>query len=346
MRFWLPLLCLLLATHPAQAGKADRLAGEARKLAESVDEIWQALLDDHEEVSDEDLQKLIDVSGKAADLYGEVLELEDRAGIDDRIVRLSRRIQAALQLRAQRAAAAGGEVDPTAPPEQAGPTAAGTAPKPPGSGVSERDRQRQERGTRTQKLPPTTAEAFAKVPVPEETRRQQLRHESDLRKFILNYAAARRLGTLVTRCTNCNGSGRIGLGKRGRDGKAIYLACRQCYGEGAHLNSHAARKAFWLSKSPYYRAKEINRARFEEKLKKWGRKPTSIREFLRKVKLESVEYHGLWAMASYTEYVRKVHPRKKKLTREVNAYFIRIGRRWFFFDARADREFLEAHTPH
>ena len=48
---------------------------------------------------------------------------------------------------------------------------------------------------------------------------------------------------------------------------------------------------------------------------------------------------------SYTEHVRKVYPRKKNVTREVNAYFIRIGRRWFFFDRRADREFLKVHAP-
>ena len=83
---------------------------------------------------------------------------------------------------------------------------------------------------------------------------------------------------------------------------------------------------------------------FEEKLKKWGRRPSSIREFLRKVKLDSVEYYGLWAKVSYTEHVRKVYPRKKNITREVNAYFIRIGRRWFFFDRRADRDFLKVNA--
>ena len=128
-------------------------------------------------------------------------------------------------------------------------------------------------------------------------------------------------------------------------GGQIYQACRQCYGEGWHLNSHAARKAFWLSKSPYYRAVEINRAKFKEKLEKWGRRPSSIREFMRKVKLDSVEYYGLWAKVSYTEYVRRVYPSKKNVTREVNAYFIRIGRSWFFFDRRADREFLEVNAP-
>ncbi|MFQ5844264.1 MAG: hypothetical protein ACE5JG_04670 [Planctomycetota bacterium] len=268
-------------------------------------------------------------------MYAQSLELEYRPDVNDRIVRLDRRMRVARQLQQQRAAGegesgdAGGDPSPAPAPAR---TAGGRKPfREPGAG-----------GGGEAAEPPDVDVLLAALPVPQETRSQRLRNEKGLRSFLREYGVSRRIGTLVVRCAACNGHGKRSSGKLDKRGRILKVACDQCYGTGAHLDTHVARKAFWLSKSPYYRANERNRKRFEARLEKWRHNPKAIREFLRQVRVHSVEYHGLWARAAYTEVVRRVRPSSRTFDRRVEAVFIRIGRNWHFFDPKYDRGFLTA----
>jgi hypothetical protein len=128
---------------------------------------------------------------------------------------------------------------------------------------------------------------------------------------------------------------------RGKDKlqQPIFATCGRCNGAGGSLNDRAARKALWLSKSPMYRADGTNLLDFEGKVAALKQDPRKIPEFIRSVRILSVDYHGLWALAKYAEKGYDNESRRE-FNRNVSAMLLRIGRNWYFFDDKTDADFL------
>ena len=58
-------------------------------------------------------------------------------------------------------------------------------------------------------------------------------------------------------------------------------------------------------------------------------------EFLKSLRIVSIDYHGLWATAECHEK-GYVPANKRAFQRKVKRMFVRFGRRWFLFDENTD----------
>ncbi|MGH7162443.1 MAG: hypothetical protein ACREID_03080, partial [Planctomycetota bacterium] len=192
--------------------------------------------------------------------------------------------------------------------------------------------------------PPEPAQApAAAAPLEwEETPAERSRAIQALRTFLMNhYFASRKTTSLLTRCVVCEGTGRKKTPQLDKSRRVVTVPCTSCHETGYHLDASIARRAFWLVKSPLYRGLETNRADFDARLAEWREDPRTVPEFLKSLKIDAIDYHGAWAVATYTE---KGHgsDARKGFTRKVDAKLVRVGKRWFFADPEADACFFEA----
>ena len=94
--------------------------------------------------------------------------------------------------------------------------------------------------------------------------------------------------------------------------------------------------------SPLHRAVEANKAAFEEKLQTWRDDPRKLGEFLKKLSIVKIEYHGLWADVEYKVRGSIVAPdgRQHGFRREATKRFVRLGKRWYVYDEATDAAFF------
>jgi hypothetical protein len=104
-----------------------------------------------------------------------------------------------------------------------------------------------------------------------------------------------------------------------------------CEGRGTFLEVDQARKAFWDNRTPHARAQPEVRAWWSGLETKWAQDPLKA-PFLRRLAIESVDYHGLWADVTWWESYQKSGKEKTTVTRRL----IRIGRRWYWFTKGVD----------
>jgi hypothetical protein len=310
--------------------RARALAVEAQRFAESMDAVWRRFVGEPVSVSDEELTRVKEAYERAINLYVEALEIEENGAIVKAQSILGRR-SARIWMEQSARARAKAPPPPSAskPPEPPAPDPA--PPKEPGppapdASIPPPEKTPPDGGTRPR------GSAIDALPKIVETRESRRLGEQSLRDFILAHGAARRLESLVTRCSVCNGRGKL------VDRRHVY-DCQKCLTTGAHLNVRPARRAFWLCHSPGYRADEANRQNFEERLREWRRDPRKLPEFVKSVRIVRYDYHGLWARAEYVE--KGLAPATKQpFERVAKAMFFRMGKSWYFFDERYDEAFL------
>jgi hypothetical protein len=114
------------------------------------------------------------------------------------------------------------------------------------------------------------------------------------------------------------------------------VTCGSCDGAGARLKEAVARKGFWLVQSPQFRADPERLATFVADLDAWRADPGAIPEFLKSLRIVSIDYHGLWATVRCEEKGH-VPATKRAFKRVVTHTLVRFGRRWFFFDESTDK---------
>jgi hypothetical protein len=158
------------------------------------------------------------------------------------------------------------------------------------------------------------------LPTIEETKDRRTAGIQSARNFVMTYFANRKYKSMIGFC-----------------GKATCNACRSGVG---HLNIHAARKAYWLSWSPLYRANAEQRAKWQATYREWRIDPRKLPEVLTKLTITKVDYKGLWADIEWEQW--GVTNDAKKTHEKVQRRLVRAGNRWFFFHEELDRDFFAA----
>jgi len=330
------LLALLSATAIARDKKAEKLASKAIKLAKEYKNEWRRFVLERNAYPDADLAKLIEAYEKSVDLFQASLEIEEFGGINGQIVVLARRLAKARFAQVLRKAAR----NPRPPPKPKPKEPRETPPTKPGEPApTPKPKPRPAPPPPPEPAPPR-ASGPEGWPVFAEDKRAARRGKQSLRNFVMNYYFANRKFTaLVSRCTRCNGNGKLPSGQLDNRRRIIYVKCARCRESGAHLNINPVRKGYWLVMSPLYRAKADNKVAFNRMREKWHDNPGSIPEFYKRVSLVSVEYNGQWARAKLKEKV-SLTGTKRTQTRTVEHIFLRIGKRWFLYDKEADADFF------
>jgi hypothetical protein len=344
MRIVLTVLALILLCSASRARntKAAKLAAKAAKLADSAEEAWKRFVLERDSFTDEDLEGSIDTYESAVDYYHQSLEVEDQVGLNGAIVLITRRLSKLRFEQMQRQMRKKAEERRKNPP-------------PPREEKPREGEPPEEKPRRPVKPPPRREPREEPEPAPVEmessrsgwpeiveTKSQARRGKQTLRNFLMNYYfASRKFTALITRCTVCNGSGRRKTGSIDKRRRIVTIPCNGCNATGAHLNLPAARKGFWLVMSPLYRAEPGNRVDFESKLEVWRQDPRKVEEFIKKLRLVDVDYRGLWAVVKYEEIgTTPSKGRSKLFKRVVQRMCLRVGKRWFFYDEEADKDFF------
>jgi len=344
-------VCLLLAAAGSLAQERDkkavRLAAKGAKLAAEAKPIWKAFVDDPSALTMADLTTVIDAYESAIDRFHESLEIEEHSGINGQILSLARRLaklrfeemtreararQAAREQRQEKEESKKPDPKPEpeepqekrGEPEEPGESEDADEPDPPDDGEQESEEPR--RFVLPELIEP-----------PDVARRNTQR----LRNFLMHeYFANRKFAKLVVRCSRCNGGGKVRTGRLDKYRRPITKTCPGCNGSGALLKEEAARKGFWLVMSPLYRSDPDQAAFFAAQLEGWRADPRTIPEFLKSFRILSIDNHGLWATAVYSE--KGYTPgNKRTFHRKVKRMFVRLGRRWYVFDEEADAGIFE-----
>ncbi len=312
----------------ARDTRATRLAQAGKKLADSVESLWEAFWKNRKAISDEDLQHLIESYEKAADSFAASLEIEERAGLSQSILLLARKARMAIFEQMSRV--------PKPPPKKS------RLPREKPKEASEQEEEEEEEEVEE------VAEEAEPVRLPEriETKAQRTRALHNLRRFLLDHGSYRRLENLVDRCGQCNGIGKKRAGYLDKRRRPVMVPCKLCHESGALLNVSAVRHAFWLSNSPLYRSIPLNLQKFELMKEEWYADPRKIPEFIKRVRIaeKKTEYHGFWAKVNYTEEGWIPNPkntrRPKRFKRTVSRMCIRVGKHWYFYDDKWDKDFF------
>ncbi len=317
MRVLLVVL-LVAAAVCARDKQAAAFQSKGLALARQTRAGWKRFVLERDKVTDDEIRGLIKDLDQAAELLHKSLEIEDFAGINGQIISIAKKLvklRFAQHIREQRRKMRNRPKPKPRPKPQPEPRDDKPAPEP------------EPEIKRTRGLPDLIEDKKAKR-----------RGLQTLRNFLIHYYFAnRKFATLLTRCTRCEGSAKVVIGRDGKTRKRIFATCPRC-AYGAHLNLNAARKAFWLTMSPLHRADPANRAAFQDNLQKWHADPRTIGEFLTSLSIAKIDYHGLWATVTYREkgtFIVDGRQRRFK-PRKVERMFVRFGKRWFVYDEKTD----------
>lgn len=335
-------MLLLAGIVAGQDARAAKLARDAADAAASMKETWTRLVLEPDQVTDEDLDRIIETYERAVDLYQDALEIEEMGSVNGPLVLLAQRLSKLeyerfyREQRRKRAEEAARPKPEPEPEPEGKPAPEPEAPAPPPATPPEPEPSR---------APPAAAPAAPGVPpYPEilESKEQARRNQQQLRNFIMNeYFAPRKQSSLLTRCSVCQGSGRQRTGRLDEHRRPVTIPCGGCNNAGFLLNTTPLRKGYWLTNSPLHRADDANRAAFEAKLAQWKQDPRQMPEFLKRVSIGDVEYHGLWAKVKLKESGYNVE-HKKPFGRTVEKTLMRVGKRWFLYDDKFDRDLFRA----
>ncbi|MHC4939774.1 MAG: hypothetical protein ACYTHK_12460 [Planctomycetota bacterium] len=322
-------MILLLIALPARAADPEaevkKLEAKATARVEKVKGFWSKFVEDRDTCSDDELRALIESYDTAIDLCHEVSELKDSPSANSKILLLARRtatLRATLFMREMRRKAAAGANGPGRPEEV----------DPPGGAIpaaAEKDPRESARAKSAVELL-----GLKEVPLPiAESDKERAANIRRLRKFLFEYFRHMKPRNIRRLCRKCDGTGRR---KHSRvvDGRKMdyTLPCKACAERGGSLNKDHARRALWLTRTPLSRQDPTVRKWFDEWIARYEAKVSEIEPVSRLV-IKKIEYHGLWAKVTWQETRRKEKQTKERL-------FVRLGRRWYFYDPAHDKEIL------
>jgi hypothetical protein len=331
------LLCLegLASSQDSVTRKAERFAAQGRKLQDATKEIWKKFVFEYRELSDDDLKTIVRNYEKAVDLYQKSIEVQESPGLNRLILILAKRIAQGRMVQSAREYARRPKPKPKPkPPPEKKPEPGTPEPEAPPPEKPEAPAPE----PLEPRLPPRLV--AGELPTMEEPKDQRRRGLQGVRNFLMHYYfASRKQSAIVSRCAVCNGRGRRATAQLDRRRRVVTIPCSACHESGGHLNVPAARKGYWLCMSPLYRSDAANRAAWDAQLASWRENPNQIKEFLKTVRIENVDYRGLWAEVTWTEKVRPMGA-KRSFVRQMKRKVVRAGKRWFFYDEKYDKEFF------
>jgi hypothetical protein len=334
--------CVLLLALPAMSQddaavrRAERLARDAKKNASKAKELWKRFVFEAEKMEDDELKELVGLYEKAIDLYQRALEEHENPGLNAAILTLTRRVtqvrflQMQRHFRERKPEIAPPKETPPPKPEERKPTPGEPEAKP-----EPKPAPKPETGPIWQRRIP----GDDPLPELEESPADRRRGIQGVRNFLMNtYFAPQKFASLVDRCARCNGRGSVRTGRLKPDRTQERVPCGQCNASGYHLDVNNARKGHWLVHSPLYRSDSGKSSEWSARLADWRKDPRKVPEFLTRLRISVVDYHGLWAQVIWTE--QGVTPDRKRFERERKEKLIRAGRRWFFYDEEYDKRFF------
>jgi hypothetical protein len=330
------LATLLLVVPGLAADKADKLVSKATQAAKGAEADWKRFILERATFTDEDLARLVDIYDDVLEMLNKALDIKDIQGVNQQIITVAKRVaklrfEGVRRKRAKQPPPA----KPKPPPDKPKPGKTDPAPElppdkpePPPEDIE--DEEPDETPSRTGPYPDLL-----------EDKKAARKGKQKLRSWIMGYYFANRKFTeLISRCSRCNGRGRIPHKKDPRTRKIIFTDCPGCpAASGSHLDVNAARRAFWLSMSPTHRAVPKNRQDFFEQLNQWNADPRKLGEFWKSMSIRDIDYHGNWAIVKFSLKGHSVRVRGS-FKRDVTQMFFRIGKRWFVFDEKTDDAWL------
>jgi hypothetical protein len=167
-------------------------------------------------------------------------------------------------------------------------------------------------------------------------RKLRRKHLRDARKFVLDYAQARKFEKQFRRCTRCDG--RKDLRSPFGDKKA----CEACARSGLLIDDKGILRAAWLFQSPLYRADSRNLVRVHRKLTTAQQRPASLGPFVRTASVDGkIENNDVWVRVHTKEKVY-AEPGAKRFDEVEKSYLAyRVGEVWFLYTPRYDGVLIE-----
>lgn len=335
------LLCLLGLSaaqddpgNQAAVRKAERIAARGRKLHEATKDIWKKFVFEYRELSDDDLDTIVKNYERAVDFFQKSCEVHESPGLNRLILVLAKRIAQARMVQTAREYARRPKPKPAPPAEETKPES--PPPKKPEPAP--------EPEPEPEKAAPPPRVAAGVLPTLDEPKDQRRRGTQAVRNFVMHYYfASRKQSAMVDRCPVCNGRGRRATHQLDRRRRVVTIPCNACHESGGHVNVPAAQKGYWLCMSPLYRSDPANRAAWDQELASWRQNPNLIKEFLKSVRIQNVDYHGLWAEVTWVERVRPMGA-SRSFDRPMKRKVVRAGKRWFFYDEKYDRDFFASEN--
>lgn len=311
------------------------LLKKASAEVEAAKPVWEKFVFSAKDVTDEELGEICARYDKAIELCQKASEGGDSGDADTMVLRLARRtaqLRATAWAREMRARAEAAKQEQPAAPEAPAPAPEKPPEKPPDTKPEPRAPE-----PAPEKPPEPAAPEFV-FPEISETKEQRSRGTQSVRDFVMNtYFANRKRDALIDICAHCKGRGIVNLPYNDpKTQKPRRQDCGGCRATGYHFNEPVARKGFWLCWSPLYRRDEGEKARWQQEVATYREDPRKIPEFLSSVRIEKVDYRGLWAEVQWEE--KGATSDGQKFTRDVTRKLVRAGRQWFFFDADRDKE--------
>lgn len=168
----------------------------------------------------------------------------------------------------------------------------------------------------------------------ERARRDRL---ADARRLVMETANARRYENLIRRCDRCDG--RKELRNAFGDDR---VDCPKCRRAGSLLSVKGVLEARWFALSPLARADGRSASDLDMLLKVAGAAPQRLAPFVKSVSIAGdVEDHDTWVrMRVQEKYVEEAGSSRVGRAENVVVLY-RVGRLWFLYDARADRDLVE-----
>jgi hypothetical protein len=164
---------------------------------------------------------------------------------------------------------------------------------------------------------------------------QRARNIQSARNLVIGQLRYRRRSVIAPSCRTCGGDGEI-QPPRQYDPKTNTwgpwpppYTCSACAGRGQHFNGDAAVRALWWTRTPLTRGNAEAQRWWESWQAYWAEKPSAA-PWLKRIKIRSVDYHGLWADVTWQEWG------SQGLGIEKTRRLIRIGRRWYFYTPAYD----------
>ncbi len=176
---------------------------------------------------------------------------------------------------------------------------------------------------------------LAPPPPEKDAAKLKARRIADLRRFALEYGAARRYESQVQRCSRCDGRGVL----RGAFGDKP-PPCGTCKQRGGVPVRKGILAARWFVQSPLFRDDTGNGQIFDRDLRQATLDPSRLSPYVKSVAIDGeVEDHGTWARVRVREKV-SAEPGGKAEERKETLTLFRIGSRWYLWSRRYDEALI------
>ncbi|MGQ0612909.1 MAG: hypothetical protein ACT4PV_04095 [Planctomycetaceae bacterium] len=176
---------------------------------------------------------------------------------------------------------------------------------------------------------------LAPPPAEKELAKLKSRRIADVRRFALEYGAARRYESQIQRCSRCDGRGVLS-GAFG-DKPPPCGTCKQRGGVPVRKGILAAR---WFVQSPLFRDDNGNALNLDRDLRQAAIDPSRLSPYVKSVAIHGeVEDHGTWARVRVREKVSP-EPGGKSEERKETLTLFRIGSRWYIWSRRYDESLI------